>query len=165
MKENTETLEKVMSPEQVGSLRAIVEEGMRTNRTINAMKLKGGSDTNQRINAAAKTAPSNMARMTMEVAAGEAGSTIGAFLGGGPGAALGGLLGWGGPKLVNSLHGAGLNNLNRIRFRAAMDPTFARPLLDEVPKQPGRNSLALLALRAKQIGLAAGLSGARQNSQ
>ena len=54
-------------------------------------------------------------------------------------------------------HGRRFAISRRASERAAMDPTFARALLDEVPKQPGRNSLALLALRAKQIGLASGL--------
>jgi hypothetical protein len=158
MKENTETLEKVLSPEQVGKLKAIVDDQLRANRSITASKLKGGSDTNQNQIASAKTGGSIMTAIAKQAA--ESGGTIlGAMLGG-PAGALAGQIG---AKAMSALRDAGLNKVSEIRVRAALDPQFGKALLDEVPKYPDRNAAALIALRARQLSVAGATAGARQN--
>lgn len=155
MKENTETLEKVLSPEQVGKLKAIVDDQLRANRSITATKLKGGSDTNQnQITSKGGSILSLLAKQATEVG----GTIIGSVLGGPGGAVVGNI----GAKASAALRDAGLNRLNEIRIRAALDPQFGKALLDEVPKYPDRNAAALIALRARQLSVAGAAAGARQ---
>jgi hypothetical protein len=157
MKENTETLEKVLSPEQVGKLKAIVDDQLRANRSITATKLKGGSDTNQNQIASAKTGGSILSLLAKQAA--ETGGTIIGGLLGGP---LGAVAGQIGGKAMSALRDAGLNKVAEIRIRAALDPQFGKALLDEVPKYPDRNAAALIALRARQLSVAGATAGARQ---
>lgn len=155
MKENTETLEKVLSPEQVGKLKAIVDDQLRANRSITATKLKGGSDTNQnQIVSKGGSILSLLAKHATEVG----GTIIGSVLGGPGGAVVGNI----GAKASAALRDAGLNRLNEIRIRAALDPQFGKALLDEVPKYPDRNAAALIALRARQLSVVGAAAGARQ---
>jgi hypothetical protein len=163
MKENTETLEKVLSPEQVGKLRAIIEDQLRANRSITATKLKGGSDTAQNQIAAGKlTNGSVLGYLAREFAAKAAGTTAGFALGGPLGAIFGKEGGELGAKAMAALRDAGLNRLSEIRIRAALDPQFGKALLDDVPKYPDRNAAALIALRAKQLSVAGTMAGVRQ---
>jgi hypothetical protein len=156
MKENTETLEKVLSPEQVGKLKAIVDDQLRANRSITATKLKGGSDTAQNLNATkGGSILSLLAKQATEVG----GTVIGSILGGPGGAVVGNI----GAKASAALRDAGLNRLSEIRIRAALDPQFGKALLDEVPKYPDRNAAALIALRARQLSVAGAMAGARQH--
>jgi hypothetical protein len=157
MKENTQTLEKVLSPEQVGKLKAIVDDQLRANRSVTATKLKGGSDTAQNQIASGKTGGSIMSILAKQ-AAETGGTVIGAMLGG-PGGALAGQIG---AKAMSALRDAGLNKVSEIRIRAALDPQFGKALLDEVPKYPDRNAAALIALRARQLSVAGATAGARQ---
>jgi hypothetical protein len=157
MKENTETLEKVLSPEQVGKLRAIIEDQLRANRSITASKLKGGSDTAQNQIATAKTGGSIMSMISKHLA--ESGATIAGAVVGGPAGALAGQIG---SKAMSALRDAGLNKVSEIRIRAALDPQFGKALLDEVPKYPDRNAAALIALRARQLSVAGAIAGSRQ---
>lgn len=155
MKENTETLEKALSPEQVGKLKAIVDDQLRANRSITATKLKGGSDTNQnQIASKGGSILSLLAKQATEVG----GTVIGSILGGPGGAVVGNI----GAKASAALRDAGLNRLSEIRIRAALDPQFGKALLDEVPKYPDRNAAALIALRARQLSVAGATAGARQ---
>jgi hypothetical protein len=155
MKENTETLEKALSPEQVGKLKAIVDDQLRANRSITATKLKGGSDTNQnQITSRSGSILSMLAKQATEVG----GTVIGSILGGPGGAVVGNI----GAKASAALRDAGLNRLSEIRIRAALDPQFGKALLDEVPKYPDRNAAALIALRARQLSVAGATAGARQ---
>lgn len=157
MKENTETLEKVLSPEQVGKLKAIVDDQLRANRSVTATKLKGGSDTNQnQIVSKGGSILSLLAKHATEVG----GTIIGSVLGGPGGAVVGNI----GAKASAALRDAGLNRLNEIRIRAALDPQFGKALLDEVPKYPDRNAAALIALRARQLSVAGATAGARQQN-
>ncbi len=52
--------------------------------------------------------------------------------------------------------------MNEIRLRAALDPEFARALLEQVPRKPDTGSAALIALRARQNAIAGVEAGARQ---
>jgi hypothetical protein len=159
MKENTETLEKVLTPDQVGRIRAIVEDQLRTNRSITATKLKGGSDTAQNLVSSNKTGGSILSAITRH--ASESGGTIaGAVLGGPAGALIGSI----GSKAMAALRDAGLNRVDQIRVRAALDPQFGRALLEEVPKLPDRNAAALIALRARQLSVAGGMGALHQSS-
>jgi hypothetical protein len=157
MRENTQTLEKVLSPDQVGKLKAIVDDQLRANRSITATKLKGGSDTNQNQIASGKSGSilSMLAKQATEVG----GTVIGSLLGGPGGAVVGNI----GAKASAALRDAGLNRLSEIRIRAALDPQFGKALLDEVPKYPDRNAAALVALRARQLSVAGAMAGVRQS--
>jgi hypothetical protein len=155
MKENTETLEKVLSPAQVGKIKAIVADQLRANRSITATKLKGGSDTAQ--NQIATKGGSILSLIARHAA--ESGATVAGAILGGPAGAIAGQIG---AKAMSALRDAGMNRLNEIRIRAALDPQFGKALLDEVPKYPDRNAAALIALRARQLSVAGVTAGARQ---
>lgn len=160
MKGNTEALEKVLSPEQVGALRAIVEDYERTNRSITATKLKGQSNTTPDLLASMKqagTARTILGRIGMEGAAVLGGHAVGGI--------FGSAAAWMGEKAVAGLREAGLNRIEELRVQAALHPEIARALLEAVPKQPNRGGAALLALRARQLALSSAAASSRQMQQ
>jgi hypothetical protein len=163
MREHEETLGKVLDDKQIGKLSAIVQDQLRANRSITAVKLAGGSDTNQKLIAGGKlNAGSILSHYMMEAAGNAAGAAAG-FLAGGPvGAVLGKEGGSLGAKTMAALRDAGINRLNEIRVKAALDPEFGKALLSEMPKKPDRDAAALIGLRARQWGLASGMAGAQQ---
>ena len=164
MREHTETLSKVLDDSQIGKLSAIVQDQLRANRSITATKLAGGSDTNQKLIAAGKlNARTIIGHLATEAAAEATGAVAGFLAGGGPvGAFLGAKVGGIGAKAIAALRDAGINRLNEIRVRAALDPEFGKALLSEMPKYPDRNAAALIALRARQLSVAGAMAGARQ---
>jgi hypothetical protein len=163
MREHEETLGKVLDDKQIGKLSAIVQDQLRANRSITATKLAGGSDTNQKLIAGGKlNAGSILSHYMMEAAGNAAGAAAG-FLAGGPvGAVLGKEGGSLGAKTMAALRDAGINRLNEIRVKAALDPEFGKALLSEMPKKPDRDAAALIGLRARQWGLAGANAGATQ---
>lgn len=163
MREHTETLGKVLDDQQIGKLSAIVQDQLRANRSITATKLAGGSDTNQKWIAGGKlNAGSILSHYMMEAFGNAAGAAAG-FVAGGPiGAVLGKEGGSLGAKTMAALRDAGINRLNEIRVKAALDPEFGKALLSEMPKKPDRDAAALIGLRARQWGVAGAAAGARQ---
>jgi hypothetical protein len=164
MREHTETLGKVLDDAQIGKLSAIVQDQLRANRSITATKLAGGSDTNQKQIAVGKlNAGTIIGHLAMEAGGRAAGAAAGFLAGGGPiGGFLGSEAGSLGAKAMAALRDAGINRLNEIRVRAALDPEFGKALLSEMPKYPDRNAAALIALRARQLSVAGAMAGARQ---
>ena len=160
MREHIDTLGKVLDDKQIGKLSAIVQ---RANRSITATKLAGGSDTNQKQIAVGKlNAATIIGHMAMEAAGKAAGAAVGFVTGGPVGAFLGSEGGSLGAKTMAALRDAGINRLNEIRVKAALDPEFGKALLSEMPKYPDRNAAALIGLRARQWGVASTMAGARQ---
>ena len=93
-------------------------------------------------------------------------TAAGYFLGGGAiGAIVGREGGEIGAKAMGALRDAGINRINELRVQAALDPEFGKALLSEMPKYPDRGAAALIALRARQWGLASGMAGDRQNDR
>ena len=163
MREHTDTLGKVLDDKQIGKLSAIVQDQLRANRSITATKLAGGSDTTQKLLAAGKLNTGTiLSHLTTEAVGNAAGATAGYILGGPLGAMFGKEGGSFGAKAMAALRDAGINRLNEIRVRAALDPEFGKALLSEMPKKPDRDAAALIALRARQLSVAGAMAGARQ---
>jgi hypothetical protein len=166
MREHTETLGKVLDDKQIGKLSAIVQDQLRANRSITATKLAGGSDTNQNLIAGGKLNTGSILSHYMMETLGNAAGAVAGFVAGGPvGAVLGKEGGALGAKTMAALRDAGINRLNEIRVKAALDPEFGKALLSEMPKKPDRDAAALIGLRARQWGLASGMAGAQQPSE
>jgi hypothetical protein len=166
MREHVDTLGKVLDDKQIGKLSAIVQDQLRANRSITATKLAGGSDTTQKLLAVGKLNTGTiLSHLTTEALGNAAGATAGYMLGGPLGAMFGKEGGAFGAKAMAALRDAGINRLNEMRVRAALDPEFGKALLSEMPKKSDRDAAALIGLRARQLSVAGVMAGVRNDAK
>ncbi|MFG1179009.1 hypothetical protein [Xanthobacter versatilis] len=132
-------LRKVLSEQEVGTLRAIAADLNRANRSVASVRLPGGSNTAQDLTAISRAQhqPSILAR-TLSVA-GSAG--LGAAAGG-PLASVAAVVG---VEAVQAMLRAGLRNVNDLVRDALLNPERAKALLAKAPARPNRVSDAVLA--------------------
>jgi hypothetical protein len=148
-----------LSDHQVGILRAVTEDALQANRTISAVKSKGGSDTDSLNAMREKLAKPGHGSMLGHIAVDSALAGAGHLAGGLFGAYLGKTIG---DKVVAAAREAGLNRVKQLRVEAVLNPDLALALMKEAPRQPNRDAAAILALRLRQMSMA-GILGAQQH--
>jgi hypothetical protein len=155
MKTKTDALKAAgLSQEQIGLLRAVTEDGLRSNRSISAVSSKGGSDTLANQQMAAKMAHVSKGSMLGHLTV-DAGLAAGGHLVGGlPGAFIGKYLG---DKVMGSMREAGLQRVKQLRVEAIMNPDVGHALMKEFQGQPNSGNAAMLALRFRQMAIASQL--------
>ncbi len=161
-RKNTDTLEKVLTPEQVGALRAIVETEHKINRTANAIKAKGSDTMQNKLAAQAHEGQSNYGHLALDAVGIYAGEKLGEKLGAG---LLGPAAGWAAAHFIGALKNAGYKKLMDVKIDAAMHPDLAAAYLKRAMDAPIRNTQALIYTRMRQLGLAVATAGKDQQSQ
>lgn len=126
LRNNRPALSTVFSPSEMDSLNAIARDLKRSNRSITAVKLPGGSNTAQDLYAVRKDTPvSNLRRFAIDLGFG---GLVGLHSGTAAGIAVG--LGAHGIQLLRN---AGIENANQLITRAMLDPELAKELLVKTP--------------------------------
>ena len=155
MRTKADVLAKVFTPEEIATLRAVSTDLQRANRSINATKLPGGSNTAQ--DTAHRSDGTVLSRIAVEAAAAAGGHVVAG--------ASGGILGWLGTKVGGALRDAGLSNAESIVKEAMLNPEFARALLQKVPAKTDTESLVRIVRAAKRVAITGPTIGASQNDR
>jgi hypothetical protein len=158
MRTKTDVLAQVFQPEEIGALRAVASDLQRANRTINATKLAGGSNTAQDTAHRAADAGSIMNKIAIEAAAATAGHAATQSVGGG-------VLGWLGARTVSALRDAGISHVDDLVKEAMLNPELARALLQKVPAPSDKGAIERIVRAAKQIAVSGPVIGASQDNK
>jgi hypothetical protein len=156
MRTKADVLAKVFKPEEIGALRAIATDLQRANRTINATKLAGGSNTAQDTAHRAAMDGTILNRIAIEAAAATAGHAATQSIGGG-------VLGWLGARTISALRNAGISHVDDLVKEAMLNPELARSLLKKVPAPSDKGAIERIVRAAKQIAVAGPAIGAGQS--
>ncbi|MEP9355033.1 hypothetical protein ABLE93_15705 [Xanthobacter sp. KR7-65] len=153
LRQNVPALKQVLSGPEIMTLQAVAADLKRSNRSLAAVKLPGGSNTTQDMNAVAKAsgAQSWLSRILSPGALASAGAAAGSMTAGGIGAAAG--AGGGGQlgRVIEAMRQAGLQSVDDIVRDALLNPERARALLAQVKGEPTTGqaiSLARVYMRA-----------------
>lgn len=169
LRQNVPALKQVLSGPEIMTLQAVAADLKRSNRSLAAVKLPGGSNTTQDMNAVAKAggAQSWLARIlspgalaSVGAAVGSGGGVLGAAVGGGGGAHLG--------RVIEAMRQAGLQSVDDIVRDALLNPERARALLAQVRGEPTTGQaigLARVYMRAAVAADADVPEGASTRSQ
>jgi len=157
MRTKTDVLAQVFEPEEIGALRAVASDLQRANRTINATKLAGGSNTAQDT-ARRADAGSIMNKIAIEAAAATAGHAATQSVGGG-------VLGWLGARTVSALRDAGISHVDDLVKEAMLNPELARALLQKVPGPSDKGTIDRIVKAAKQIAVSGPTIGTMQQNR
>lgn len=155
MRTKQDVLAKVFTPEEIGALRAVSTDLQRANRTINATKLPGGSNTAQDTLHRSAADGSILNRLVIEAAAATAGHAVTNSVGGGFAA-------WLGTKVGASLRDAGLTHVDELVKEAMLNPELARALLKKVPPKAQGGEIERIVNAARRISVAGPVIGATQ---
>lgn len=153
LRQNTPALRQVLSGPEIMTLQAIAADLKRSNRSIAAVKLPGGSNTAQDLNGIAKVngGESWLSRILSPGALASAGAAAGSVAGGGIGAAAGAGGGAQLGRVIQAMRQAGLQSVDQIVTDAMLNPERARALLAQVKGEPTTGqaiSLARVYMRA-----------------
>ncbi|GLI24558.1 hypothetical protein GGQ86_004261 [Xanthobacter flavus] len=153
LRQNTPALRQVLSGPEIMTLQAIAADLKRSNRSIAAVKLPGGSNTAQDLNGIAKvnSGESWLSRILSPGALASAGAAAGSVAGGGIGAAAGAGGGAQLGRVIQAMRQAGLQSVDQIVTDAMLNPERARALLAQVKGEPTTGqaiSLARVYMRA-----------------
>lgn len=153
LRQNVPALKQVLSGPEIMTLQAVAADLKRSNRSIAAVKLPGGSNTTQDINAVAKAAGAQswLARILSPGALASAGAAAGSMTAGGIGAAAGAGGGAQLGRVIEAMRHAGLQSVDDIVRDALLNPERARALLAQVKGEPTTGqaiSLARVYMRA-----------------
>lgn len=153
LRQNAPALRQVLSGPEIMTLQAVAADLKRSNRSIAAVKLPGGSNTAQDMAALAKGtgAQSWLARILSPTALASAGAAAGSFTAGGIGAVAGAGGGAQLGRVIEAMRQAGLQSVDDIVRDALLNPERARALLAQVKGEPTTGqaiSLARVYMRA-----------------
>ncbi|GLI23580.1 hypothetical protein GGQ86_002881 [Xanthobacter flavus] len=153
LRQNTPALRQVLSGPEIMTLQAIAADLKRSNRSIAAVKLPGGSNTAQDLNGIAKvnSGESWLSRILSPGALASAGAAAGSMTAGGIGAAAGAGGGAQLGRVIEAMRQAGLQSVDDIVRDALLNPERARALLAQVKGEPTTGqaiSLARVYMRA-----------------
>lgn len=162
VRNNRATLSEVFSADEVGSLEAIAADLQRANRSLNAVRIPGQSNTAQDLSSKATGQPSVLRALVSDIASASA-AAAGAVVHGFSGAVTAVL----GAKAIAALRDKGVRETNEILKDAMLNPEFARTLLMKVRSGPTfQRLLAMRIQNALQSGAVGGaLSGATATSK
>ncbi|MFG1223839.1 hypothetical protein [Xanthobacter wiegelii] len=157
LRQNVPALKQVLSGPEIMTLQAVAADLKRSNRSLAAVKLPGGSNTTQDMNAVAKAggAQSWLARILSPGALASAGAAAGSMTAGGIGAAAGAGGGAQLGRVIEAMRQAGLQSVDDIVRDALLNPERARALLAQVKGEPTTGqaiSLARVYMRAAASG-------------
>jgi hypothetical protein len=155
MRTKQDVLGKVFAPQEIGALRAVAQDLQRANRTINATKLAGGSNTAQDTAHRAAMDGTILNKIAVEAAAATAGHAVTSSVGGG-------VLGWLGARTVSALRDAGISHVDDLVKEAMLNPELARALLQKVPAPSDKGAIERIVRAAKQIAVTGPAIGATQ---
>jgi len=155
MRTKQDVLAKVFKPEEIGALRAVAQDLQRANRTINATKLAGGSNTAQDTAHRAAMDGTILNKIAIDAAIGVAAHVA-------TNSASGGLAGWLGARTVSALRDAGISQVDDLVKEAMLNPELARTLLQKVPAPSDKGAIERIVRAAKQITVAGPAIGATQ---
>ena len=159
VKQNRAALKRVFGEHELDQMQAIADDLQRANRSINAVKLPGGSNTTQDMLAAAKG--DSRKTILSKLLIGAIGSSAGG-LGGGAIAILG-------ANAVTAARKAGLNTIDDLVRDALLHPDRAALLLSTRPFKPDTGPAVALMKRYSQASITGAAttrddpSGAKQN--
>lgn len=153
LRQNVPALKQVLSGPEIMTLQAVAADLKRSNRSLAAVKLPGGSNTTQDMNALAKAggAQSWLSRILSPGALASAGAAAGSMTAGGIGAAAGAGGGAQLGRVIEAMRQAGLQSVDDIVKDALLNPERARALLAQVKGEPTKGqalSLARVYMRA-----------------
>lgn len=143
IKQNRAALKRVFGDHELDQMQAVADDLQRANRSINAVKLPGGSNTPQDILAAAKG--DNRKTILSKLAIAALASSAGG-LGGGAIAILG-------TNAVTAARKAGLNTIDDIVRDAMLHPDRAALLLSKRPFKPDTGPAVALMKRYGQAAI------------
>jgi hypothetical protein len=143
IKQNRAALKRIFGDHELNQMQAIADDLQRANRSINAVKLPGGSNTAQDLLAAAKGDSRKTILSKLAIAA--LGSTAGG-LGGGAIAILG-------ANAVTAARKAGLNTIDDLVRDALLHPDRAALLLSTRPFKPDTGPAVALMKRYGQASI------------
>jgi hypothetical protein len=158
MRTKSNVLAHVFEPQEIGALRAVANDLQRANRTINATKLAGGSNTAQDTVNRAAMSGSILNRIAIEGAVGLVGHAI-------TNTKTGGVLGWLGARTVSALRDAGITHVDDLVKEAMLNPDLARALLQKVPAPSDKGAIERIVRAAKQVAIAGPTIGATQQER
>ncbi|CAL74415.1 hypothetical protein BRADO0472 [Bradyrhizobium sp. ORS 278] len=146
IKNKADVLGKVFTPDEIGNLRAVAQDIQRANRSINATKLPGGSNTAQDL---ANAAPqgSILNKLAVEAGAAAAGHAV-------TNSISGGVFGWLGTRIASSLRDAGISHVDDLIKEAMLHPELARELMKKAPAQPTGGGVERIVKTLKRISVA-----------
>jgi len=143
IKQNRAALKRVFGEHELDQMQAIADDLQRANRSINAVKLPGGSNTTQDMLAAAKG--DSRKTILSKLLIGAIGSSAGG-LGGGAIAILG-------ANAVTAARKAGLNTIDDLVRDALLHPDRAALLLSTRPFKPDTGPAVALMKRYSQASI------------
>lgn len=157
LRQSVPALKTVLTGPEILTLHAIAADLKRSNRSIAAVKLPGGSNTVQDTLAVGRAGGGDswLSRILSSGGLASAGAAAGSMAGGGLGAAAGGGLGAHFGRVIEAMRQAGLQGVDDIVKDAMLNPERARALLAKVPAEPGQGhaiSLARVYVRALLVG-------------
>jgi hypothetical protein len=155
MRTKQDVLAKVFAPQEIGALRAVAQDLQRANRTINATKLAGGSNTAQDTAHRAAMDGTILNKIAIDAAVGVAAHVA-------TNSASGGLAGWLGARTVSALRDAGISHVDDLVKEAMLNPELARSLLQKVPAPSDKGAIERIVRATKQIAVAGPAIGATQ---
>lgn len=139
-----------LSDEQIGRLSAIVQDQQREAAAFRAAKIAGQSNTTpDAINAAKKRGASILSALASKEIVQAAAGAAGAMEHG----VTGGIAGYFGTKFLGALREAGLQETEKLRVAAALDPELALALLEKIPNKPDTAGAARAALRLRRLAI------------
>lgn len=141
MKRNQPALAQVFSPKEMDSLNAIAADLQRANRSVNAVKLPGGSNTFQDISSGKKLLESGK-HVGVDLLSALIGGSFGAHLGIPHGEIVGGAMG----EAAQQLRSAGVNRVNDLITQALLNPDVAQRLLAKAPDTEAGKAAAMRGL-------------------
>lgn len=159
IKQNRAALSKVFKPEEVQNIQAIADDLQRESRSVNATKLKGGSNTAQDTFATANLGPKTKTLLSYL-------SSLGPAVGGlATGHAITGLVASVGVHTWQAMKDAGIKNINDLVTKAMVDPDVARALLQKVPPKPNIGSAAVLSKALRRAAAVAAIQNVANRTQ
>ena len=148
MRGNQGALGVIFSPDELENLGAIAADLRRSNRSVTALKLPGGSNTPQDLAADGASNLGQLMRLARLHGQHSIGMSIGASLGStfGPvGAIVGGFLGHAAGVKIAAFKNAGFSRVDQILKEAMLNPDLAGALLKRASQMPERGSAVALA--------------------
>jgi hypothetical protein len=150
VRQNVATLKEVLSAKEVNLLKAIAADLRRSNRSLNAIKIPGQSNTAQdAVPQLTKAMEHGSGSLLMQIIAAAGG---GFAVHGLTGAATG-ITGVLGKNVIGKMREAGMGKVSDLIKQAMLDPDLARYLLAKAPTKPGTGSSVSLAQQLRRLSM------------
>lgn len=150
MKQHQGTLRQVLSPSEYNMLKAVAADIRRSNRSLNAIKIAGQSNTVQDAIPALKKGlvPGSGSLLTQLIVAAGGGYGVHGVQG-----ALAGVAGVLGKNVIGRMREAGMHKVDDLIRQAMLDPELARHLLAKAPQKPDAGSAMTIAHRLRRLSM------------